>query len=216
METSKIQKEPKETLGTWRGLTEPSLGCGSPWPPRLLSKMPGSFWHLVLSTPHLVHTDTSPALSSILAWRETGPRRRSGRRSPGPRLPQEQLSAVQTAPSSSINLSGQKLSRSSLLCKHCSEPPPARKTYAFKIKQKPSTLVTVRKSSRKRFVLQGNSHNGIVIKFLNYFHKSWVHKNIQDPVSKKKNNNHCLQVPWMRKEVTRTALPDWKIPGEKP
>lgn len=62
-----------------------------------------------------------------------------------------------------------------------------RKIYAFKIKRKPSTLVTVRKCSRKRFVPRVNSHRGIVIKFLNYFHKSLVHKNIQGPFSKKKS-----------------------------
>lgn len=76
-------------------------------------------------------------------------------------------------------------SKKSLLCKHWMQSLSTRKIYAFKIKRKPSTLVTVRKCSRKRFVPRVNSHRGIVIKFLNYFHKSLVHKNIQGPFSKK-------------------------------
>lgn len=58
------------------------------------------------------------------------------------------------------------------------------------------------KCSQERFVLQVNSYNGIVIKFLNDFHKSWVHKNTQGPFSK----SQCLLVPWVREEVTQRAL----------
>jgi hypothetical protein len=111
-------------------------------------------------------------------------------------------------PDSSINLSGQKRSKSSLLCKHCTEPPSAREIYAFKIKRKPSALVTARKASRKRFVLQINSHNGIVIKFLNYFHKSWVHKNIQDPFSKQNKTKVTVYSALDKKRGNLNTLPD--------
>lgn len=143
--------------------------------------MPGSFWSRVQSALHLVHADTSSALFSILAFGGSVVRALQAHGSH-----RNSCQLCRQCPYSSTKLSGQKLRKSSLLCTRCPEPPSARKIYAFKIKRKPGAFVTVRKSSRKSFVLQVNSHSGIVIKFLNYFHKSRVHKNIQDPFSKER------------------------------
>lgn len=98
--TGRNQKDPEGTqedpAGFGRTEAQPPLWVTlvTEIPP--FSTMPGFFRNLVLSALHPVHRDTSPALSSILVWRENSPQRLSGRSSPGPWFLQGQLSAVQT------------------------------------------------------------------------------------------------------------------------
>lgn len=198
-------QSPAEPCGNHRDPEGPSLRCGSPrhggshpappppWPLWELCLVLVSF-PAVVTVSHTAPTHLPPPILCGPTLRKAPQALRPRRGSPS--------AQCQRCYCSSAELTQLKLSENSPRCSHHTKSLSTWKIYALKIKRNPSSLVSVSKCSQERFVLQVNSSNGIVIKFLNYFHKSWVHKNTQDPFSK----SHCLQVPWMREEVTRRAL----------